>query len=245
MIMSQYVHGVSKKKVLAAYRFYRSSREVAEALRLSHTSVIRTVRELGAGSELKPRGREKVQMYSERSGRKSSKFGKWLEAHKDEPMPRDFKEIARISDCSYSAVTSYFYRERKALKQYLGNLPDLRKHNVALRDIEGDVYETQDFDSYSFRVDRFTLNVVIIAKTQGQKLIFAIPDPGKLERAVNQTAKNVGPAESESTSRQETPSSSHPTAHIHAPQADHEPGAQQEPDSESANSLEHTENTES
>ena len=221
--MSEYVHGVPKRKVIAAYRHYRSSRETAAALDISHMSVLRVVKEAG----IKPEGKgcPKALLPEDRKHWKNGTFYRWLEENPNEILPRNMKAIARMSNCSYNSVTSYYYRERKALKTFLSSIPDMREHNLMLRSIDGELYSTNQFSKYSFRIDRFTLDVLLVAAVGGRTVTFNIPSPAALYKAATR-------AEQESSSAKEKTSSDPPAPRTQPRQAPTEYDAPQEADEE-------------
>lgn len=221
--MSEYVHGVPKRKVIAAYNHYKSSREAAAALDISHMSVLRVVKAAG----IKPEGKgcPKALLPEDRKHWKNGTFYRWLEQNPDEVLPRDMKAIARMSGCSYSSVTSYYYRERKALKAFLSSIPDMRDFDLTLRSIDGELYSTNQLSKYSFRVDRFTLDVLLAGTVGGRTVTFAVPSPAKLYKAVTHAAQ-----ESSSVKGKTSSNLPHPNTHTHqSPTAGGEqPGADEE-----------------
>lgn len=221
--MSEYVHGVPKKKVIAAYKYYRSSRETAAALDISHMSVLRVVK--AAGIKPEGKGMPHAVLPEDRKHWKHGTFYRWLEENPDAVLPRNMKAIARMSDCSYSAVTSYYYRERRALKNFLSGVKDMRDFDLALRSIDGKVYSTNQFSKYSFRIDRFDLSVILVATVEGRTVTFSIPSPAKLYKAVTHAAQ-VSLSEKEKTASYPPPQHTYehqePTEYAEQPEADEE-----------------------
>lgn len=84
-------------------------------------------------------------------------------------------------------------------------IPNLIEHPVILQDKLGERYNSSTFTSYEFIIDKYSLNVKIMAQQgNGQTLVFPVPD---LEAFVKVTRKGLS---QESSSLQETPSTDLP-----------------------------------
>jgi hypothetical protein len=145
--------GVSIEKVIAAYKHFGSLRKAAHVCAISKDTVSevltryhvqRPSASLPAKASYNPKN-----LYSD--------FAKWHKAHaEDLSLPRSRIELAKLSGVNVNVVKCYFYRRRKAARKILSSLPDLRKLDLVLQDIEGHRFHSGDLVSYRYVIDRYS-----------------------------------------------------------------------------------------
>jgi hypothetical protein len=163
--------GISVQKVLAAYAHFGSLRLVGKACNISKDTVKNVLDRYHIPQQKRISMPEKV---SYNPKRLYSNFALWLQDHSKEipeiALYGGLKEIERLSGASADTVKCYFYRRRKQAAKILRLLPDLRKLDLSLEDIEGKVFETKNLVEYKYLIDRYSERAALQGK-------IAFPDP--------------------------------------------------------------------
>lgn len=172
---------MTKEKMIAAYKRYRTVRAAARALGISHVTLLKVLKENGV-PVMSNREAKRIAVHESPH---TGSFAKWLSLHDGESLPRDLGRLQKLSGCTPDAISSYFYRRRKKIKDVLKGVPDLRGYSVELQDSFGDTYNTSEFERYEYMIDKFSLKVRIMAKRRGgETLIFDVPNVKAFARRV-------------------------------------------------------------
>jgi hypothetical protein len=147
-------HGLSPRKVIAAYKHFGSLRKAAKVCSISKD----TVREILKRYEVPQITKASLPKRASYNPKKLySDFALWHKAHaNDKDLPTSVTAIALLAGVSSDVVKCYFYRRRKDAARILNELPDLRKLPIDLEDIEGKIFSTKKLKSYRFAIDRFS-----------------------------------------------------------------------------------------
>lgn len=103
--------GIPVYKIIAAYKLNKSTRKVAELLKIAPRTVAMVVRENAKGLLL-PVGGAHGRGKGLR-GKRMGSFAKWVLDHPDTRLPRDLGAIARMSGCTRDSVKCFMYRQRR------------------------------------------------------------------------------------------------------------------------------------
>jgi TyrR family helix-turn-helix protein len=196
---------IPKAKLEKAYRKYGTARATAEALGRSHTTINTLLKEYGIPKTPPERI---LQIRSDKCRFNDTKahgaIAKYFRDHKDGSLPRDYTKIAHAVGTSYNAVKQYFYRQRRAVREMLGQIGDLREKNISLKTDKGKILYSKDIKDYYYTVDKFTIKASIVITDQGgSKHVAPIPDL----RQFLLTARNSPLLTARSTERSESRSS--------------------------------------
>jgi hypothetical protein len=113
------------------------------------------------------------------------KIATWLREHPMRKLPRSMYGIAEIIGVSPETVRSYFYRQRKQLKEKLAEFPDIVELPLELIDVNKNVYQTNEFASYCYVADYYSLFVTIKARLLNGSLVsFQIDNVTDFERVL-------------------------------------------------------------
>lgn len=169
---------ISRDRLEKAYRKYRTARATAEALGVSHTTVNKLLKEYNipktAGSEILRIRSDKCRFNHTKAHGRVAKF---FRDHKNSNLPRNYKKIAQEIGISYDAVKQYFYRQRRSVRDLLGQIGDLRKKNISLKTSKGQLIYSNDIKEYYYTVDKFTIKAsIVITDHDGNQHIAPIPD---------------------------------------------------------------------
>ncbi len=169
---------IPKAKLEKAYRKYGSARATAEALGKSHTTVNKLIKEYGIPKTPPER---LLQIRSDKcrfnDTKAHGKVAKFFRDHKNGNLPRDYSRIADEIGVSYDAVKQYFYRQRRAVRDMLGQIGDLRKKNISLKTNDGKILYSKDIKDYYYTVDKFTINAsIVVTDHNDNKHLAPIPD---------------------------------------------------------------------
>lgn len=163
---------VPKEKILRAFEVYKSINKTASVLKLSYKTVQKVLGNEGIGVK------SLIMKMTKDIGKKYGGFALWLQKDKEKTLlPRSVTAIAKISGCSYDQVRCYLYRRRKALKEKLLKLPDLRTLDLEFKDTLGVPTYSKNFESYNYILDVYTLHVYIKTSLKsGEETEIDIPD---------------------------------------------------------------------
>jgi len=200
---------MSEEKMIAAYKRYRTARAAARALGISHATLIKVLKK----NDVPMLKNDEAKRFGKRTSIHTGSFAKWLRENEGDQLPRDFQKLQKMSGCSKNSISSYFYRRRKALKDKLKALPDLRRYHISVIDEFEEVYHTDTFERYEYLIDKFSLKVKVLAKLKkGEAFVFSVPDVHLFtERVLSQSRLQ------ELSLPQETPASSRPLPRIQEP----------------------------
>lgn len=178
---------ISDEKIIAAYEYFGSLRRSAQALNRSHEYVRDRLKKIDY--DFKPAQRFEKGKLNEKTIR-GGRFSQWVKDqethHQEFKLPRSVKKLSELSGASPDAVKSYLYSRRRSVKEFLKSLPDLRKQSAKLLADNMKIYDVENIKSYSYHIDRYSLEVHIDAiLIDGLHVTFHIPD---LESFINQTA---------------------------------------------------------
>ena len=150
--------GISIDKVIAAYKHFCSYRKAAKACGIDKDTVKAVLLRYG----VTPLRAELPSKASYNPLNHYSDFAKWHKAHADDPdLPYSLSAIAKLSGTSLNVVKCYFYRRRKAAREILDSLPDLRRLAVEMKDIEGEVFKTSSLKRYRYAIHRYSQSAVL------------------------------------------------------------------------------------
>lgn len=193
-------------KMIKAYEYHRTLRSAAKALGITHVTLSRALKDAGIDVRTKDAAMKEAHKKSPHFGT----FALWLIENKGKALPRSIEKLMELSGCTRDAVSCYFYRRRKDVKDQLRELPDLRTIKATVADSFGTKYRTDSFVSYEYLIDKYSLKVKVLAKLKdGTVLQFPIQNLGHFVMAV----KEISPPrrKRESSSQQGTPSTDHPS----------------------------------
>ncbi len=163
---------VSVEKILAAYRHFGSLRKAGKACGISKDTVHQIVRDHHI--ELPTAALPRKVAYG--PARAYSKLAKWHKEHaKDKDLPLSLSAIAALAGVSPNVAKCYFQRRREAARKILNSLPDLRKLNLSLEDIEGKVFDSSGFESYNYAIDRYSQRAAIQGMIASHEVTVLIP----------------------------------------------------------------------
>jgi hypothetical protein len=118
------------------------------------------------------------------------RISSWLRSHGDRKIPRDYKALSLVSGASVNAIKCYLYRQRRAARERLLTVPDLRSKRLALQAITGEKIVGSQIATYEYHVDRFTLEIGLTAVLKdGQRLVFSIPSLKVFAQRVKEVLK--------------------------------------------------------
>jgi hypothetical protein len=179
--------GVSAAKVIAAYRHFGSFRKVGELCGIAKGTVKQILERYGVDIEAIADLPEKAS-YNVKNA--YSKFAKWHKANAQNPeLTHSVKEMAKLAGVSANTVKCYFYRRRASAAKLLSSLPDLRKHDIALEDIEGSTISTANLKWYKYIIDRYSEKAALQGETPEREVIVLIPSIEKLVERVKHECK--------------------------------------------------------
>ena len=120
-----------------------------------------------------------------------STFAKWHQAHaSDTNLPNSPKALADMAGVNSNVVHCYFRRRRAAARKILFSLPDLRKLDLILEDIEHDIIMPKFFVQYVYAIDRYSQRAAIQGKLKdGREVTVLIPS---IEQFASRVRKAVG-----------------------------------------------------
>jgi len=157
------------ERVRKTYVALGSLRKTAKALDTSYGTIRRALIDSGGVPKVShPR------VWRDKDSREKSygRIASWLASHGDRKIPRDYHALSLASGASIDGIKCYFYRRRKAIRERLRLLPDLRDPRIALTDDRGRLTRGDQIARYEYHVDRFSLEVGIVATTTGGESIF-------------------------------------------------------------------------
>lgn len=208
-------NNLNRDRVIIAYKRFGTLRKAAEAVGVSREVLRKAL--VSYGVDIRSRS-EAVKINHRKQGH-HGKFAKWLATMEGKPLPRNMTKLIAMSGCTKSMVSCYFYRRRKAIKDRLKALPDLRTIKATLKDEFGNSYDTSDFKSYSYLIDKFSLKVeIIIVLKSEQKLVIKVANLDRFARSLEgmmEVMKANQPPESSSLPRKR--GKDHPLQHIQEP----------------------------
>jgi len=109
----------------------------------------------------------------------------WIRDNPTRKLPRSAQGIADTIGVTPNAVRTYFYRLRKKMVAKLESLPDVSKLDLEMIDVLGEAQPTQEFISYSYRVDYYSMFVMLQAvMPDGATAVFEIADLLSFERVL-------------------------------------------------------------
>lgn len=189
-------------KIIKAYKMHGTLRKTAEILGVSHVALLLFFRK----HEIKTKNRSEAMRIAHRDSPHTSTFAKFLKENQGIMLPRNYTKLMQLSGCNKNTITCYLYRRRWKVKNILKNLPNLKSVNACIVDELGNMYNTMDFSSYEYLIDKFTMKVKIFALLKGkEQIVIPVPD---LEFFI-ETVKNL-PIVEKSNHRQSSVSLSKP-----------------------------------
>jgi hypothetical protein len=150
--------GVSVEKVIAAYKHFGSLRKAADVCDISKDTVKNVILRFKVptlAADLPHKA-----SYNPRTH--YSDFAKWHKAHaEDEGLPYTVAGLAKLSGVNANVVKCYFYRRRREARKILESLPDLRKLDITLDDIEGKAFSSKLLESYHYAIHRYSASAAL------------------------------------------------------------------------------------
>lgn len=180
--MNDYVGGVSREKIIKAYKHFKSYRRTGDSIGLSRTTIMNVIKEegLNPGDYKRPRSE-----YKKKSRHKYS-FHSWVAEHEFAKLPRSLSEIAKISGYSRQAVSKWYARERNKVRQQLASLPSINGKALNVESTEGEVYSLRDLHRLRYVFDKFTFQVTIVGvNEEGEQVRFPIENMDSFERVLS------------------------------------------------------------
>ena len=158
-----------KDKLIKAYQIHETLRQAAKALGISHVALACYFKK----ENVPYKNRQKAIRIAKRRSGHTGVIAEFLSRNQSTPLPRDFTKLAFLAGTSRNAVSCYFYRRRRSLKKELSVLPNLSKCSLVVQDALGTNYNTKDFKSYEYLIDKFTLAVslLVVLKNKEQVII--------------------------------------------------------------------------
>jgi len=165
------IKNISIARIIRTYEKFGTARKAAQVLGITHQTVCKYLKK--AGVTLKKSGWDtwnKLRVGKE--SYKHSQFADWLREHPRTTLPRDAREISKITGVSLQAVRSYFKRQYNKSKYYISKLGDFKQYDAQLTAIDS---EGEDFkwplnklSRYIYSVDRYDHTVVITGVVNAQ-----------------------------------------------------------------------------
>jgi molybdenum-dependent DNA-binding transcriptional regulator ModE len=153
-----------EEKILRAYQVFGSLRKAGEVLGISYQTVRRCLKEHGA--EMKPVGAAYRKGKRYVAGHRGV-VARLLREHPEVRLPRSYEGIQRLikeklgEEASLDSIRTYLYRRRKAEKERMKELGDLRKLSGLLRLVDGRSVPFRAIDSYEMKLDYHTFRYKI------------------------------------------------------------------------------------
>lgn len=110
---------------------------------------------------------------------------KWAHDHPDVRLPRSPKRISDLTGISLATVKSYFTRRRRRLMKWLALFPSLSTLNVTLKSEDGSYVPTRAIDTYAFKVNPYSMTVMIYGRRKTGSLFRVIMTPKEVEALFN------------------------------------------------------------
>lgn len=163
--MGRDVYPTTKEEVLELMLKLKTAKLVAQKLDVSLSWVYKKLKDAGYKGKPGPkRG----------ASRGHSTFGNWLRENPDLKLPRSPSALARMSECTESAVRNYMYHERKKAKAIIKKKP--WKHSGKARiwtDINGIRIPDLAFKEVKPALSAFgRIKFIVELKSYGDKRIF-------------------------------------------------------------------------
>jgi hypothetical protein len=181
--------GVSIDKVITAYKHFGSFRKAGEVCGISKDTVDEVIKRYNVPRLVAVL--PKKTSYNPRTH--YSDFAKWHQAHvEDADLPHSLAEFAKRSGVNVNVVKCYFYRRRKDARKILANLPDLRKLNLQLQDIEGHVFDSSGLGDYHYAIDRYSQRAALQGKLGEVEVTVLIPSIDRFASRVRKLNASAG-----------------------------------------------------
>ena len=178
---------VSTSKLIAAYRHFGSLRPAARSCGISKDLARKIL--MAQGVEKPKAFFPKKPSYNPK--RRYSDFAKWHKDHASDPnLPFSLKEIASLAGVSENVARCYFYRRRKQARAILSELPDLRKVNLVLEDIEGKKFSSRTLGPYHYAIHRYSERAAIQGTVEGKEVTVVI---ASIDQFASRVRKAISP----------------------------------------------------
>jgi hypothetical protein len=139
-----------------AYERHGSVRAAAEELKISTRSLSKYLRDAGVSVKRGARKGNTLKVHHHAC------LAKWLRDNPTTPLPRDVKQIAEITGCTRSSVSSYLKRRRDALSDEAQNiLNQLIEKGAVIRDTYERKLPLKSVDDYTLVVNRFSEKIQV------------------------------------------------------------------------------------
>ena len=141
-------YGLSDERLIRLWDTLKSTKKISAELGCSDQTTRKLLKEAGLDySEIRvPRARKN-----------KGAFAQWLRENPSVTLPRDFKAISEMSNCSLSMVRTYFYREQdRYYRKWETYLPFWVKTQEGFGP-DGSITRSS-IEAISFTVDRFDFN---------------------------------------------------------------------------------------
>lgn len=176
--------GVSIQKVIAAYNHFGSLRLTGKACGISKDTVVEVLRREGIAQKRSTTLPKKASLGPKHA---YSDFARWHNEHaQDKDLPSGIKALAKLAGVSPDVVKCYFYRRRKQAAKLLQGVPNLKRLNVTLEDIEGNTFITSNLSEYRYIIDRFSERAALQGKINNVEVTAIIPS---IEQFVSRVRK--------------------------------------------------------
>jgi hypothetical protein len=141
-------YGLTDEALLDMWELHKSTKKISKKLGCSDQTTRKLLKEAGLD-------------YSEtripRDRKNKGAFAQWLRDNPSVSLPRDFKAISELSNCSLSMVRTYFYREQdRYYRKWETYLPFWIKSKEGFG--PEDKIPPSSIQSVSFTVDRYSFN---------------------------------------------------------------------------------------
>jgi hypothetical protein len=146
-------------QILKAYKVHKTLVGAARALCIDVKTLKRVLQENGV--EINKPSFTDIQKYGAMSRREGC-FAQWLRLYKGTKLPRNMREIAEITGCTYDSVKSYLRYRKERIKEVLRGLPDIREMDVNLVDTLGYYVSSKEIKSYEYHIDKYSCDVVMM-----------------------------------------------------------------------------------
>jgi len=202
-------HGLKIEKVIAAYQHFGSLRKAAKACGISKDTVVTILKRSGVAQTHMAVLPDKAS-YNPLSI--YSKFAVWHKDHAhDKNLPSSIQGLAKLAGVSCDTVKCYFYRRRKIVSDMLKTLPDLRKLELTLIDIEGNEFNSKRLLEYKYEIDRYSERANVRGTVEFLDPAYEVIVPiASVEQFVRRV-KAIATSSRVSSSRKGKPSSSRPS----------------------------------
>lgn len=159
----------TQRRIVIAYKRYRSLRKVAELFNAHHLTIRNVLRLHGVDTVS---GNNRVDR---------GIIANYLRTNPDKILPRSLSQMAEIIGTTPNNIASYLYRRRKAVKKKLKELGFPEKvHGIPMEreDRNGELVRFDDFIDSKIKIENYTFKVLIeLIPEKGKKKVVEYDSP--------------------------------------------------------------------